>query len=139
MELPSIIEIAGGGHHKAVQALQGFRDTDPNIRDNHGQTALARAAIRGHDTVVELLLKDQRTDVDLRDHSGYSPVAWAVHNARLGALKLLVRHGASMHDVGENLRFRMATFMGGKDWDDLHLADFTDVDDFLGLRVLFQT
>ena len=88
----------------AVLANQLF--SDPNVRNNRGQTALHIACENGNVQFAQQLLHDNRIDVTLTDHLGYNAFLRAaikghvdivqcfVHDTRDHVVAMVAKHGS---------------------------------------------
>jgi len=92
--------------HKAaingdVAALQTFlgKDTDANVRDAAGRTALHYAAMLDHGPCVTALLQ-ANAQVDAQDPSGRTALHYAAALAGEGVVTVLLRAGASQDLAG---------------------------------------
>jgi ankyrin repeat protein len=75
---------------KAMQLLD--KGVDPNVRDEHGTTALHFAAGRGHLEIVRLLL-ERGADPNAVNSVGYTPLMSAARNSRRDAAAALLATG----------------------------------------------
>ncbi|XP_038695389.1 protein VAPYRIN-like [Tripterygium wilfordii] len=66
-----------------------------NGRDQHGWTALHRAAFKGHVDAVRALL-EKGIDVDAKDEDGYTALHCAVESGHADVIQLLVKKGADV-------------------------------------------
>ncbi|KAF8007479.1 hypothetical protein BT93_K1483 [Corymbia citriodora subsp. variegata] len=66
-----------------------------NGRDQHGWTALHRAAFKGRVDAVRTLL-DKGVDVDARDEDGYTALHCAAESGQFDVVELLVKKGADV-------------------------------------------
>ncbi|MDR0645771.1 MAG: ankyrin repeat domain-containing protein [Elusimicrobiota bacterium] len=83
------------GHKEIVEILLEDRRTDPNIKDNHGNTALMEAAQKGHKEIVEILLEDHRTDPNIKNNEGWTALTWAtIFNINKEIVEILLKAGA---------------------------------------------
>ena len=50
------------------------KNTDPNVRDQRGYTALHLAALQGHQEIITHLLAKPNTDPNVRNQEGDTPI-----------------------------------------------------------------
>ena len=110
--------------------LQG--GVDINAMDDHGWTALHRAAGSGHEAVVRLLLEksaelgsketkygwtplssaagetvvllllENGAELESKDNSGQTPLSWAAVNEQVAVVQLLIKKGAELESKDNN-------------------------------------
>ncbi|KAL6821262.1 hypothetical protein V8C40DRAFT_280597 [Trichoderma camerunense] len=74
----------------------------PIIEDSFRRSPLSYAAAKGQMAVIEKLLSDPRVHTSTTDAQSRSPLHWAAANGHHDAMKYLVDHGASVHNVDSN-------------------------------------
>lgn len=85
--------------------------------DEHGWTALHRAAFRGHVSIVNTLL-DEGADVKAKDDAGYTSLHCAIESNHRDVIMLLLQHGALVDE---------RTFSGHTTFDLATLYGYTDI------------
>ncbi|KAL6788568.1 hypothetical protein J3E68DRAFT_439691 [Trichoderma sp. SZMC 28012] len=74
----------------------------PIIEDSFKRSPLSYAAGKGQIAVMERLLSDPRVHMSTTDAQSRSPLHWAAANGHHDAIKYLVDHGASVHNMDRN-------------------------------------
>ncbi|KAM6479273.1 hypothetical protein HDV62DRAFT_399436 [Trichoderma sp. SZMC 28011] len=74
----------------------------PIMEDSFKRSPLSYAASKGQVAVMEKLLGDPRVHISTTDAQRRSPLHWAAINGHHDAIKYLVDHGASVHNVDSN-------------------------------------
>ncbi len=87
------------GHLEVVQYLAAHgADIDAAATNGSGYNALTGAVTGGHAAVVQWLL-ERGANPNYRYSGNYSPLLTAAANGRLDIAKLLLAHGADLHDA----------------------------------------
>jgi ankyrin repeat protein len=94
-----LVEAAGNGDTQQITSLL-TTGADVNSKDDHGRSALMKAAKYGHKGVVELLIQ-LGADIHARDNRGTNAVYWAAEKAHNGVVELLIRHGADVDAIDD--------------------------------------
>ncbi|KAF3067010.1 Protein TANC1 [Trichoderma lentiforme] len=74
----------------------------PIIEDSFRRSPLSYAAGKGQMAIIEKLLGDPRVHISTTDAQSRSPLYWAAASGHHDAIKYLVDHGASVHNVDSN-------------------------------------
>jgi len=91
------IELIDAAQNNNIDLVRQLLDNgiDINVRDDTGNTALARASQEeGHDDIVELLL-EKDANPNIQDHDGNTALMWASYNVNIEIIELLLNSGAN--------------------------------------------
>ena len=108
-EWKKLITAAEEGNYEEVGKLLSFGIIDVNGENEHGETAVFKAALKGHKDIVQLLI-DRGADLNKTDKSGYTPIYVAVVFGREDVVKLLLDNGENPNNALE------------RHWTPLHVA-----------------
>lgn len=90
-----LLEAAKLGHEKVVQSLLD-KETNANLQDRFGQTALHRAVKHGRYEMVRLLLGKGGAKIGQRDNEGMTAIHIAVEEGHKDIVLLLLQKGADI-------------------------------------------
>jgi ankyrin repeat protein len=91
----SLIDACYYGDTEIVRKLLAA-DTNVNVRNEEGVTALSYASDRGHLDIVEILLANN-ADVNVKSNVGSTPLINAAHMGHLQIVSLLIANGADVN------------------------------------------
>ncbi|ESO06549.1 hypothetical protein HELRODRAFT_152689, partial [Helobdella robusta] len=90
------IVLAGAlGYDDIVEILLA-NNADPYVTINNNMNVLHVAASEGECEVIRVLLDKTKLSVDQVDSNGNTALLYAAKNARIKAIKLLIKHGADL-------------------------------------------
>ena len=89
---PLIFEIIHGSEELAIRVIDEDENTDINVKDGNGLTALHHAFIKGYPKLVDRLLSHQAIEVNLQDESGLTALHYAVKARFPEGVEALLAH-----------------------------------------------
>ena len=78
-----------------VELMLKQENTEPDFKDNNGETPLFQAAMRGHKKMVDLLLC-KGAEPDSKNYIGQTPLSQAASHGHKEVVELLLRKGAEL-------------------------------------------
>lgn len=126
---PHFFKAAEDGLHEEVTRFVDKEYMPVDLKNNDGETALARATVYGHIEIVRLLA-DRGANLNFKDKWGTTAVGWAVLRGHHKIVSLLADRGADLKDKAERNTLMHSAISRGHDevvslllemWGDLDL------------------
>jgi ankyrin repeat protein len=84
--------MAAGANNAEIVELLLKNKSDPDIKDQVGNTALHVAAHKGHHSVIRILLLQGKADPHIMNNMGRTPLQVAVQREQIGAVKMILNN-----------------------------------------------
>ncbi|KAL6803261.1 ankyrin repeat-containing domain protein [Trichoderma sp. SZMC 28013] len=123
------LSLAAGNGHEAIVRLLLANGADVNIKDEHGNTALQKAARGGHEAIATVrLLLVNGADVNIQDQHGNTALYKATKWGSEAIVRLLLENGADSKDDAFDKALAEAAWRGHEAIVRLMLADSAHAD-----------
>lgn len=93
-------QVCDNGHVKTVKLLLTFPEIDPNVLNNHKDTALHIACRKGHIEIVKLLLNHKNINLNKKGLCYKTPLEVAHNWKHTEIVQLLLSHPNTKNDAG---------------------------------------
>ena len=86
--------------YESVQLILGYRQTDINVRNQHGASPLIVAATYGYEDIVELLL-ETGADTSIKDEFGGTAILRAVDEGNISTVQMMLERSVDFRKVDD--------------------------------------
>lgn len=100
---PALCWAAGFGHKPLAKFLLDEPDTNADVKDKWGRTALSRAAEMGNEAILEWLLDRDDVDINSRDINERTPLLYAVERGQETVVRMLLKRTDIEADAQDHL------------------------------------